>query len=371
MALTLARPEGNPPGGSGLALFYVETARRRRRAERHPGQPPEGQARHAQGADRGARRSTARRAIPVVGLDRRRQATSRRCSTSRARGTRSARSRGMRRGARARARLRATPRRVRRAARGEAAPRRHARRRSRPSTRARSSSRSAPSSSSARERGGRARASARARSLRLLTPIAKLTTAQAGGRGRERGARGVRRRGLRRGHRPAAAPARRAGAADLGGHDERALARRAARARQGRRPRGRSRAEVEANVCRARRTPASPSRPRPRARPSATRPPGSPEAMSAARRLEAGARRFAMTLGRASSSRSSFAHAQWCLDNGHGPRTAAAARRFALNGVDQILDHAARGTEAPRLAPEKTKPTSATWPSSVLVRVVG
>lgn len=27
MALTLARPEGNPPGGSGLALFYVETRR--------------------------------------------------------------------------------------------------------------------------------------------------------------------------------------------------------------------------------------------------------------------------------------------------------------------------------------------------------
>ena len=25
MALTLARPEGNPPGGHGLALFYVET----------------------------------------------------------------------------------------------------------------------------------------------------------------------------------------------------------------------------------------------------------------------------------------------------------------------------------------------------------
>ena len=25
MALTLARPEGNPPGGRGLALFYVET----------------------------------------------------------------------------------------------------------------------------------------------------------------------------------------------------------------------------------------------------------------------------------------------------------------------------------------------------------
>jgi alkylation response protein AidB-like acyl-CoA dehydrogenase len=26
MALTLARPEGNPPGGRGLALFYLELA---------------------------------------------------------------------------------------------------------------------------------------------------------------------------------------------------------------------------------------------------------------------------------------------------------------------------------------------------------
>ena len=25
IALTLARPEGNPPGGRGLALFYIET----------------------------------------------------------------------------------------------------------------------------------------------------------------------------------------------------------------------------------------------------------------------------------------------------------------------------------------------------------
>ena len=25
IALTLARPEGNPPGGHGLALFYLET----------------------------------------------------------------------------------------------------------------------------------------------------------------------------------------------------------------------------------------------------------------------------------------------------------------------------------------------------------
>ena len=32
MALTLARPEGNPPGGNGLALFYVETRDARRHA---------------------------------------------------------------------------------------------------------------------------------------------------------------------------------------------------------------------------------------------------------------------------------------------------------------------------------------------------
>ena len=34
MALTLARPEGNPPGGKGLALFYVETRDAHGRPER-------------------------------------------------------------------------------------------------------------------------------------------------------------------------------------------------------------------------------------------------------------------------------------------------------------------------------------------------
>ena len=52
MALTLARPEGNPPGGKGLAMFYVEMRDLRRQAERHPRRPAQGQARHAQGADR-------------------------------------------------------------------------------------------------------------------------------------------------------------------------------------------------------------------------------------------------------------------------------------------------------------------------------
>ncbi len=55
-------------------------------------------------------------------------------------------------------------------------------------------------------------------------------------------------------------------------------------------------------------------------------------------RLEAGARRFAMTLGRSLELALLVGHAQWCLDHGFGPRTAAAARRFAQSGVDLIGD---------------------------------
>ncbi len=64
------------------------------------------------------------------------------------------------------------------------------------------------------------------------------------------------------------------------------------------------------------------------------------EAMPHAERLEAGARRFAMTLGRSLELALLCQHAQWSIANGHaaGPRLAAAARRFALNGVDQIAD---------------------------------
>jgi acyl-CoA dehydrogenase len=69
------------------------------------------------------------------------------------------------------------------------------------------------------------------------------------------------------------------------------------------------------------------------------------EARSQPDRLEAGARRFALTLGRSLELALLVGHAQWCLDNGHGPRTAAAARRFAMNGVDQILDHALDDTK--------------------------
>jgi alkylation response protein AidB-like acyl-CoA dehydrogenase len=63
-------------------------------------------------------------------------------------------------------------------------------------------------------------------------------------------------------------------------------------------------------------------------------------AMLEADRLEAGARRLAMTLGRSLELALLTNHAQWCLDHGHGPRAAAAARRFALTGVDQISDAA-------------------------------
>ncbi|MGN6106728.1 MAG: acyl-CoA dehydrogenase family protein, partial [Kofleriaceae bacterium] len=62
------------------------------------------------------------------------------------------------------------------------------------------------------------------------------------------------------------------------------------------------------------------------------------EAMSQPDRLEAGARRFALTLGRSLELALLVRHAQWCLDHEQGPRMAAAARRFALNGVDLISD---------------------------------
>ena len=62
------------------------------------------------------------------------------------------------------------------------------------------------------------------------------------------------------------------------------------------------------------------------------------EAMAQPDRLEAGARRFALTLGRTLELAYLARHAQWCLDHGKGPRMAAAARRFAQHGVDQIAD---------------------------------
>ncbi|HEX8846049.1 MAG TPA: acyl-CoA dehydrogenase family protein [Pyrinomonadaceae bacterium] len=54
--------------------------------------------------------------------------------------------------------------------------------------------------------------------------------------------------------------------------------------------------------------------------------------------LEAGARRFAMTLGRATELALLLKHAQWSLAQESDARAAAAARRFASSGIDLIND---------------------------------
>ena len=52
--------------------------------------------------------------------------------------------------------------------------------------------------------------------------------------------------------------------------------------------------------------------------------------------LEAGARRFALTLGRSLELALLCGHAQWCLDHGRGGRAAAAARRLLRSGIDLL-----------------------------------
>jgi hypothetical protein len=53
--------------------------------------------------------------------------------------------------------------------------------------------------------------------------------------------------------------------------------------------------------------------------------------------VEAGARRFALTLGRAVELALLVDHAQWALDRGV-TRSAAAARRFARASIDLVDD---------------------------------
>jgi alkylation response protein AidB-like acyl-CoA dehydrogenase len=54
------------------------------------------------------------------------------------------------------------------------------------------------------------------------------------------------------------------------------------------------------------------------------------------RAREASARRLALTLGRTLALALLAAHAQWCLDAGRGGRALAAARRLAWHGVDLV-----------------------------------
>jgi hypothetical protein len=55
--------------------------------------------------------------------------------------------------------------------------------------------------------------------------------------------------------------------------------------------------------------------------------------------LEAGARRFALTLGRTMELALLIRHAQWSQDHETDGRAKATARRFAQSGIDLIVEH--------------------------------
>ncbi|HSO07455.1 MAG TPA: acyl-CoA dehydrogenase family protein [Pelomicrobium sp.] len=62
------------------------------------------------------------------------------------------------------------------------------------------------------------------------------------------------------------------------------------------------------------------------------------QAARSADAAEAGARRYALTLGRALELALLLEQAQWALDHGRDPAAAAAARRFAAHGTSCLLD---------------------------------
>ena len=64
-----------------------------------------------------------------------------------------------------------------------------------------------------------------------------------------------------------------------------------------------------------------------------------------------GARRFAMTLGRATELALLARHAQWSLEQEKDQRTRAAARRFVTHGVSLLADVDA--SDSRRLAREE------------------
>ena len=65
---------------------------------------------------------------------------------------------------------------------------------------------------------------------------------------------------------------------------------------------------------------------------------------------EAGARRLALTLGRALEAALLAGHAQWCLDAGRGRRALAAARRLARSGLDLLAAPEPDASDASLLA---------------------
>jgi hypothetical protein len=54
--------------------------------------------------------------------------------------------------------------------------------------------------------------------------------------------------------------------------------------------------------------------------------------------LEAGARRFALTLGRTMELSLLIRHAQWSHDHQQDGQSSTAARRFAQSGIDLIFE---------------------------------
>ena len=62
--------------------------------------------------------------------------------------------------------------------------------------------------------------------------------------------------------------------------------------------------------------------------------------------LQSGARRFALTLGRALELALTARHAQWCLDHDGDPRSLYAAERLAAQGVSRIADLPQDGVRA-------------------------
>ena len=71
---------------------------------------------------------------------------------------------------------------------------------------------------------------------------------------------------------------------------------------------------------------------------------------------EAGARRLGLTLGRTLELSLLAAHAQWCLDAGRPPRAADAARLLARLGPDLVVDDAGVEEEAARLLATPPRP---------------
>ncbi|MCC6766345.1 MAG: acyl-CoA dehydrogenase family protein [Deltaproteobacteria bacterium] len=71
--------------------------------------------------------------------------------------------------------------------------------------------------------------------------------------------------------------------------------------------------------------------------------------------VEAGARRFALTLGRTLGLALLVDHAAWALVHEHDPRPAAAARRFAREGVDLLWEADLGADDATLLASDRVK----------------